>query len=107
MSERNIGMPTREGNDSPQIDTRASQDKTLITPPSSQNPAFQAEGQPRKTRRRKGNSWTRKKPLSRTTTRHSDLLSAPATESKKDDCGNDEASMAIESEGVGDLTAGE
>ena len=106
MSERNTGMPTRESDDSPQLNTGASQDKTLITPPPSQSPAFQAEGQPRKRRRRKGNNWTRKKLPSRTTTQHSDLLSAPATNSKEEDHDNDGVSMAIKSEGVGDLTAG-
>ena len=99
-------MPTRESNDSPQINTGASQDKTLITPPSTQSPAFQAEGQPRKRRRRKGNNWTRKKLPSRTATQHSDLLSAPATEPKEEDHVNDEAAMAIKLEGVGDFTAG-
>ena len=105
MSERNIGMPTRESNDSPQLNIGASQDKTLITPPPSQSPAFQAEGQPRK-RRRKGNNWTRKKLPSRTTTQHSDLLSVLAAESKEEDHDNDRVSMAIKSEGVGDFTAG-
>ena len=99
-------MPTRESNDSPQVNTGASQDKTLITPPASQSPVFQAEGQPRKRRRRKGNNWTRKKLPSRTTAQHSDLLSAPATESKEEDHDNDGAPMVIKSEGVGDLTAG-
>jgi len=106
MSERHIGIPTRKISDSLQINTRISQDRTLISPPSSQSPAFQAEGQPRKRKRRKGNNWTRKKLPSRITTKQSDLSSAPATESKEEDNGNDEASVATESEGMGDLTAG-